>query len=265
MVADGRRRGCGPWTRGSFRRWSASSTIWRSVGTQYGNHEDHLREKFADWSPRLAHPPGHEEGRNYSFDVAGAHFVALYLPKEEIPDDRLAWLDRYLSDARKRGARWIIVYHHVPLYAHGRSHGVPPQLREKIVPILERHGVELDLSTHDQNYERTFPLTGAGNAMQVRSTSLDRYRQGEGVLYVKVSPGGKKSEIGNEFSRFTVPQQSFMAVRETGFHHYAVLRFAANGELKIEVFRLPDREGAKSLLDSFVIQPRNRAQPVLRP
>ncbi len=223
---------------------------------QYGNHEDHLLEKFSDWAARFAHPPGHDEGRSYSFDVAGVHFAALYLPKETIPEDRLQWLDQDLAAARQRGARWIVVYHHVPLYAHGRSHGVPPALREKIVPILERHGVDVDLSTHDQNYERTYPLSGVGDNLRIRSTSPDRYRQGEGVLYVKVSPGGKKSEIGSEFSRYTVPQQPFMAVRETGFHHYALLHVASTGALRIAVYRLPDKEGDRSLLDSFVIEPR---------
>ena len=63
--------------------------------------------------------------------------------------------------------------------------------------------------------------------------------------------------LDNNFSVFMEPQQSFMAIRETGFHHYALLRFPATGELKIEVFHLPDMEGSESLIDSFVIQPRN--------
>jgi len=92
--------------------------------------------------------------------------------------------------------------------------------------------------------------------LQVRSKSLHRYRQGEGVLYVKVSPGGKKSEIGNEFSRFTVPKQPFMAVRESGFHHYALIGVNRSGELNVQAFRLPDRAGEPSLLDAFVIEPR---------
>jgi len=227
---------------------------------QYGNHEDHLLERYSDWSARLAHPPGSEEGRNYSFDVAGVHFAALYLAQEKtIPDERLDWLDRDLAAARQRGARWIVVYHHVPLYAHGRSHAISPALRARMVPILEKHGVDISLTTHDQNYERTFPLSGVGETLTIRSRSLDRYRQGEGLLYVKVSPAGKKSEAGNDFSRYAVPQQDFMAVRETGAHHYALLHFAANGELKVEVFSLPDREGRKTLLDSFVIEPRSAA------
>ena len=223
---------------------------------QYGNHEDHLLEQYTDWRDRFAHPPGHDDGKDYSFEVAGVHFVALYVPGKGIPASRLEWLDRDLAAARARGVRWIVVFQHEPIYAHGRSHPAIPEVREKIAPILERHAVDIHLSTHDQNYERTLPLSGVPHNLQVRSKSLHRYRQGEGVLYVKVSPGGKKSEIGNEFSRFTVPKQPFMAVRESGFHHYALIGVNRSGELNVQAFRLPDRAGEPSLLDAFVIEPR---------
>jgi hypothetical protein len=222
---------------------------------QFGNHEDFLDERFTDWADRFAHPPGHAQGSDYSFTVGRVHFVALYVTTRNIPDVRLAWLDATLRAARERGVRWIVVYQHEPIYAHGRSHPAYPEVRQKIAPLLERHRVDVHLSTHDQNYERTYPLTGVPPDVQIRSRALDRYRQGEGVLYVKVSPGGKKSEIGNEFSRFTAPQQEFIAVRESGYHHYAFLTEAATGELRIEAFRLGDRQGGRERIDTFVIEP----------
>lgn len=220
---------------------------------QYGNHEDYLSEQFTDWADRFAHPPGSDSGRDYSFQVGNVHFVALYVPSKNIPDSRLAWLDGDLASARARGVRWIVVYQHEPIYAHGRSHAAKPEVRQKIAPILERHRVDLHLSTHDQNYERTFPLSGVPNELKIVSRSLDRYAQGEGVLYVKVSPCGKKSEIGNEFSRFTEPQQPFIAVRESGYHHYALLTETVAGDLLVETFRLGDRYGGPERLDTFEI------------
>lgn len=223
---------------------------------QYGNHEIFLDETFDDWAPRFAHPAGHDDGRNFSFDVAGVHFTGLFVPGNNLTDPQLAWLDADLASARQRGARWLVVFQHEPIYAHGRSHPARPPIRAKLAPIFERRAVDLHLSSHDQNYERTYPLLGVPDQIKITSQSPDRYRQGEGVIYAKVSPAGKRSEIGNQFSRFTTAQQPHIARRETGFHHYALLHVTAGGELKLEVFRLPDGEGAPSLVEAFTIEPR---------
>jgi hypothetical protein len=98
--------------------------------------------------------------------------------------------------------RWLVVFQHEPIFAHGRSHPAQPVVRKFLAPIFERHRVDLHLSGHDQNFERTFPLRQAGSAPRVTSTSLDRYAAGDGVVYAKVSPSGKRSNIKRDFSRF---------------------------------------------------------------
>lgn len=50
-------------------------------------------------------------------------------------------------------------------------------------------------------------MTGVPANPTVGSASLDRCEQGQGVIYAKISPGGKVSEIGNQFSAFTTEQQ----------------------------------------------------------
>lgn len=220
---------------------------------QYGNHEIFLHERYADWAPRFAHPVGTDRGKNYSFDVGDAHFTGLFVPGPPPQRDQLAWLDRDLAGARRRGLRWLIVYQHEPIYGHGHSHPAKPALRRVLAPILERHRVDLHLSAHDQNYERTYPLVGVPNDPTSRSTSRDSYEAGQGVVYAKVSPSGKQSEIGNRFSRFTTPRPPFIAVRDDTAHHYALITVRKTEALEVEVYSVVRDGVAKTLLDRFRI------------
>ncbi|MDP8927083.1 MAG: fibronectin type III domain-containing protein [Actinomycetota bacterium] len=218
---------------------------------QYGNHEIYLHERFRDWAPRFAHPEGFDGGRNYSFDVGDAHFTAFFVPGPSLTGEQLLWLDADLAHARDRGIKWLIVYQHEPIYAHGHSHPARPELRKVLAPILEEHRVDLHLSGHDQNYERTFPLVGVPDNPTPTSSSQDCYEAGRGVIYAKVSPGGKMSEIRDDFSRFTTEQQPFIAMRDDTAHHYALITVGAAGELKVDVYSIVGDGRPRVLLDSF--------------
>lgn len=220
---------------------------------QYGNHEIYLTERFEDWAPRFAHPDGFEDSRSYSFDVGDTHFTAFLLVDKEPTVEQIAWLDKDLRQARQRGQKWLIVYHHEPLYAFGRSHPSKIRIASKLIPVLERHQVDLDLSTHDQSYERTFPLLGSSKAPHVQSTSLTEYPAKRGVVYAKISPGGKKSEIGNTFSKFTINQQSFIATRDDSSHHYAEVSVHGGESIKVVIWGVPDDPAEKFVVDEFSI------------
>lgn len=223
---------------------------------QYGNHETILKEFFEDWSGRFTHPPGFDGDRSYSFRVGQVHFALLFVPDIDcfLPS-HVEWLDADLAAARSAGARRLVVVQHEPIYGHGRSHPARPTVREAIVPVLERHRVDLHLSAHDQNYERTFPLVHRrgpdGLVPEIGSTDPHTYPEWRGVVYAKVSPAGKMSEIGNCFSRFTIDRQAFIAHRDDTAHHYAVVRVTASHRLDVGVYRLLPHEHQPSREDAF--------------
>jgi hypothetical protein len=112
--------------------------------------------------------------------------------------------------------------------------------------------VSLHISGHDQNYERTYPLAGPPGEPTATSRALDRYDADSGVIYAKVSPAGKLSDIAGDFSRFTRPQPDFVAVRDDNSHHYAIVDVLGSHELKVSVYGVSDG-GPKTLIDSFSV------------
>ena len=86
---------------------------------------------------------------------------------------QLAWLERVLADAQKRGVTWIIVFGHHPIIGAGRwaFHQGDKRLAVQVLaPLFEKYDVALYLSGHDhvqQLYVRAgvrYAISGAGGA-----------------------------------------------------------------------------------------------------
>jgi uncharacterized protein (TIGR03437 family) len=122
-----------------------------------------------------------DAGRYYSFNWGNVHFVSLDSNLLEYPaaaDRMLSWLD---SDLRRQDRFWKIVYfHHLPYpTGHHLNDPVSRLVRERIVPVLERHSVQLVLTGHEHSYQRTFPLM---NGVPVE--------EGKGPVYITTGGGG---------------------------------------------------------------------------
>jgi Calcineurin-like phosphoesterase/Purple acid Phosphatase, N-terminal domain len=113
----------------------------------------------------------------YSFDHGDAHFVAVYMPFfisiPEMESYRLYegstqynWLTNDLASSSKP---WKIIYLHHPLATSG-SHRTDVNngsqltdcevLRNMLLPVAKKYGVELIFSGHDHHYERFIPIDG---------------------------------------------------------------------------------------------------------
>ncbi|MEO7393966.1 MAG: metallophosphoesterase family protein, partial [Chitinophagaceae bacterium] len=105
----------------------------------------------------------------YSYNYGNVHFVALDSYGWETGNTRLydtlgrqaVWLKQDLASNTQQ---WTVVYFHHPPYTKGSHNSdTGPELinmREKIVPILERYKVDLVLSGHSHIYERSYLLNG---------------------------------------------------------------------------------------------------------
>jgi HEAT repeat protein/predicted phosphodiesterase len=134
----------------------------------------------------------------YAIDYGPAHFVVLDTNPESgrfaAGTEQLRWLE---SDLGATSARWKIVMFHHPLYSKAR-HSSNIELRKALMPVFERHKVDLIFTGHDHGYQRSWPVE-------------DERRSDDGVVHV-VSAGG-----GAEL--YPAGRESWTAVSQS-VHHY---------------------------------------------
>ena len=103
-----------------------------------------------------------DRGRYYSYDWGNVHFVSIdaHQSLERAVNSNgpmLRWLD---NDLRSTRQFWRIVYFHYPPFASGQNTNDIQSLwvRQHVVPILERHGVQVVFSGHEHSYQRNHPI-----------------------------------------------------------------------------------------------------------
>jgi hypothetical protein len=103
----------------------------------------------------------------YSFDYANVHFLVLDSEARRVRpgEPMLVWAD---ADLAATTQPWIIAYWHQAPYTKGThdsdgkidSGGRPTEIREFVLPLLERRGVDLVLTGHSHVYERSSLIDG---------------------------------------------------------------------------------------------------------
>ena len=156
-----------------------------------GNHDYHGNPQaqldYARTSPRWRMPK-----RYYKVDDAGliaagvdlfcldtspmlddyAERISHYSGKPvvfEHPAEQLAWLDAALGASK---ARWKLVYGHHTIRSGGSGHGDTPELVARLLPILQKHGVQAYICGHDHDLQHIvrddlhYLLVGAGSEVR---------------------------------------------------------------------------------------------------
>jgi 3',5'-cyclic AMP phosphodiesterase CpdA len=95
------------------------------------------------------------EGRWWAHEDDDVLLVGLDSNRPDDPE-QLAWLEETLAQS---DATWRIVALHHPPYSAGYQ-GSSADVRAVFQPVFERYGVQLVLSGHDHDYQRSTPING---------------------------------------------------------------------------------------------------------
>jgi hypothetical protein len=134
-----------------------------------GNHD--VKEGHADAQVAALGMPA----RWYSEVLGDVTFVALDSNDPYNPD-QLAWLEQTLAGAR---TTWKVAALHHPPYSAGYQ-GSSLDARRAFSPLFERYGVQLALSGHEHDYQRSTPINGvtyivSGGAAETRRSGTEDF------------------------------------------------------------------------------------------
>ena len=149
------------WFFGIYAQWLRSRPMFPSIG----NHDNEVaagqayRDVFLlPVNGASGSYPDHAE-RYYSFDYGPVHVAVLDTETAFLDPgrqaDQLDWLDADLAGTPQP---WKVVVFHRPPYSSGAAHGSDLAVRAAFAPLFERRGVQLVLTGHDHDYERSKPL-----------------------------------------------------------------------------------------------------------
>ena len=220
-----------------------------------GNHEVLLGESGATWASRVPMPATSNAPRTYSFDVGDIHFVAMEAVNDgsALSSAQVDWVRNDIMAAWASGAKWVIPYMHVSAYADGSSHPSNLAMREQLAPLFDALGVKLVIAAHDQSYERTLPLEGIADRIVPTTQDLSDYSADQdGIVWLKVSPAGKLSNKGADFSQFqTNPAPAYTAVRDDTHHHVAQFLVDADDNITVRIWAFDGDGKPAFVLDEF--------------
>jgi len=160
-----------------------ASTVFYPAG---GNHEEPNHSGTLYFEQFTL--PGNE--RWYSVDANGIRFIVLDTVSSIANNTtQYQWLESQLQSVSADST--VAVVFHYPPYSTGQHNADEKGLRQSIVPLFETHDVDLVLTGHDHNYERsevngvTYLVTGGGGASLRNQDAAKVGSYDSSVLYVK--------------------------------------------------------------------------------
>jgi len=162
----------------------------------------------------------------YSFDYENVHFLAMSTGKNmlvpyETGSAQYEFIDDDLSKAaNNKNIDWIIVYGYKPFYTSPTIHPGSQVLRDTYLPLFQKYGVDLVITSHNHNYQRSYPLLYNIESPKnpiIKDTSTNHYNDPRVPVYVVV---GTASENLYDF----IGQEPYMVTqaRQNGFLHVSI-------------------------------------------
>ena len=170
-IAYGNSGGTGPasyqtmdnWFFSMYASWLRSRPMFPSIGNHDSRAENANGRPYLDLFVLPTHGatttyPDHAE-RYYSFDYGPVHVVVL--------DTELAFQDTARRAAQIAWLRadlgattqpWKVALFHRSPYSAGGEHGSDLTVREAFGAVFDEFGVQLAISAHEHDYERTVPM-----------------------------------------------------------------------------------------------------------
>jgi hypothetical protein len=191
----------------------------------------------------------------YSHDFKNVHFISM---STEHPFEAGSQQYEFIkSDLEKTSTNasidWIIVHQHKPLYSTNQDKVEAEQLRDIYQQLFEKYDVDLVISSHNQYYERTYPILyneeyekNTNKKVEpkpiITNNSQSNYSdKNDGIIFLTVGTAGDELDPVKEKYRYYVIQDSkfgFLNINIENNGKILVGQFHTNDGQIIDHFRL---------------------------
>ena len=190
----------------------------------------------------------------YSHDFRNIHFISI---STEHPFENGSKQYEFIKNDLYKTSNnpeidWIIVHQHKPFYSTNQDKAEAEQLRDTYQLLFQQYGVDLVISSHNQYYERTYPLLY--NEDYEKSTdkkaqpqpiiadhSQSEYPPTDGIIFLTVGTAGDELDPVKEIHDFYVVQASkfgFLNVKIENNGKTLVGEFRTNDGYVLDYFKL---------------------------
>jgi Calcineurin-like phosphoesterase len=193
----------------SARCWiEMSQPIKEKLRIAVGNHDvefANIYKQIMDYH-QLGNP-------YYSYDYRNIHFISMSTEHPFEPGSRQ--YEFIKSDLEKTSNApkidWVIVHQHKPLFSTKQDKIVAEELRDIYQLLFQQYGIDLVISSHNQYYERTYPLLynyESDKEPIIADHSQSEYPPTDGIVFLTVGTAGDELDPVIEHPRFYVVQES---------------------------------------------------------
>jgi hypothetical protein len=218
-----------------------SEPIKNKIKIAIGNHDVEFKKiykQIVDYH-RLDNP-------YYSHDFQNVHFISLSTehPFEE-GSKQYEFIKNDLEKASKnQDIDWIIVHNHKPLYSTRNDMEIAEELRNTYHPLFEKYNVDLVISSHNQYYERTYPLLYNSESDEdpiiTSHNSESNFYNIDGIIFLTVGTGGDELKD-------IVDKEDYYVIQNDEEYGFLNLKLENNGKTIIGKFH--SNEG--NVIDNF--------------
>jgi hypothetical protein len=170
----------------------------------------------------------------YSFDYKNIHFLVMTTGLDTVvpygeDSSQYEFVKSDLAQASiNEKIDWIIVSGYRPFFTSPSAHPGQQTLRDLYPELFEKYGVDLVITAHNHNYQRTYPIVSDSkhsNNPEIKDRDSNNYDNPGAPIYLIVGTAG--SELHEFFG-----QASFVATQlmESGFLDVDILK--GNTQLK---------------------------------
>mgnify|MGYP003575021085 CR=1 FL=1 len=151
----------------------------------------------------------------YSFDYKNIHFVVMstglnsLVPyDEESPQYEFIKADLAQASINEK-IDWIIVCGYRPFYTSPTAHPGQDILKDIYPSLFEKYGVDLVITAHNHNYQRTYPIYSTsddGDGPEIRDNNMNDYNNPDAPIYVTVGTAGDDLHMFRDQAPFIATQ-----------------------------------------------------------